>query len=168
MKPVPDDLKKGLKLLFVGFNPSIRSSETGHHYANPTNKFWKVLFGAGLTERLYDPGEGEKLLKKGFGFTNIVPRPTRSAAEITKEEYQQGKEILVEKIRYYKPKVVCFVGKGVYLQYSGKRKAEWGPQPDQTVPGVIDFVAPSTSGLVRMTLEEMKTIYRQLQELIDL
>lgn len=166
LKPVPDHLKKGLKLLFVGFNPSIRSSETGHHYANPTNKFWKVLFEAGLTERRYFPNEGDALFEQGYGFTNIVPRPTRNAAEITKEEYRQGKEVLEEKIRFYRPKIVCFVGKGVYLQFSGKRKAEWGRQPDQTIHGVIDFVAPSTSGLVRMSLEEMTEIYSQLRDLI--
>ena len=43
MEPIPDHIKENLKVLFVGFNPSIRSSETGHHYANPTNRFWTIL-----------------------------------------------------------------------------------------------------------------------------
>lgn len=167
MKPVQDHLREGLSILFVGFNPSIRSSETGHHYANPTNRFWNVLFESGLTSRKFLPSEGDEVFLNGFGFTNIVPRPTRSADEITKEEYLEGKKVLKEKINHYKPKIVCFVGKGVYLKYTGKRQANWGLQSDQTVSGVLDFVAPSTSGLVRMKTKEMVEIYQELKTLLD-
>ena len=44
LKPIPDHLANNLQILFVGFNPSIRSAETGHHFANPNNRFWKILF----------------------------------------------------------------------------------------------------------------------------
>ena len=43
MKLVRDHIKAELTILFVGFNPSIRSSEAGHHYANPNNRFWRIL-----------------------------------------------------------------------------------------------------------------------------
>jgi TDG/mug DNA glycosylase family protein len=162
VNPVDDHLAENLKILFVGFNPSIRSSELGHHYANPNNRFWRILFEAGITSRKYEPIEDEKLLELGFGFTNIVERPTKAADEITKEEYKEGREILKRKIERYLPKVVCFVGKGVYQQYSGRKSAPWGQQIVPVVPGVIDFVAPSSSGLVRMKMNEIVDIYRQL------
>jgi TDG/mug DNA glycosylase family protein len=167
MNPVSDHLKEGLQILFVGFNPSIRSSELGHHYANPNNRFWKIIHLAGLTDRKYEPHEDAALLGLGFGFSNIVERPTKAADEITKEEYIAGREILKEKIHRFMPKVVCFVGKGVYQQYSGRKTVPWGVQAEVVVPGTIDFVAPSSSGLVRMQLEEMVDIYKQLPPIIS-
>ncbi|QCJ43002.1 mismatch-specific DNA-glycosylase [Bacillus sp. S3] len=167
MDPIGDHLKEDLNILFVGFNPSIRSGKVGHHYANPNNRFWKILLEAGLTHRKYEPAEDYKLLELGFGFTNIVERPTKAADEITKGEYKKGREVLKHKIEKYKPKLVCFVGKGVYLQYSGQKTAPWGRQHESVVPGVIDFVAPSSSGLVRMKLDEIVGIYKQLTDLVN-
>ena len=166
MKPVSDHLKEDLKILFVGFNPSIRSSELGHHYANPNNRFWKIIYEAGITSRKFNATEDYKLLDLGLGFTNIVSRPTKAADDITKEEYKEGRENLKQKIVRLKPKVVCFVGKGVYQEYSGRKVAPWGIQQEAVVPGTIDFVAPSSSGLVRMRLEEIVAIYKGLTDLI--
>src|SRR6185437_10767910 len=98
MKPIPDHITEDLNILFVGFNPSIRSSETGHHFANPNNRFWKILYEAGLTSKKYDASEDYKLLDLNVGLKNIVARPTKAADEITKEEYKEGKEILKQKI----------------------------------------------------------------------
>lgn len=162
MEPIPDHLKTELKILFVGFNPSLRSSETGWHYANPNNRFWKILYEAGLTPRKFLPEENSKLLEIGFGLTNIVARPTKEAAEISKEEYKRGAERLKKKIQRYQPQAVCFVGKGVYQQYSGKREISWGEQTETVLPGISEYVAPSSSGLVRMKQAEIVEIYRGL------
>ena len=166
MKPIPDHLREGLKILFVGFNPSIRSSETGHHYANPNNRFWNILYQAGMTPRKFKPEEDGTLLSLGLGFTNIVARPTKTAVEISKEEYEQGRKILRDKILQYSPKVVCFVGKGVYIQYSRRKQVNWGIQSDPLLPGIHEFVAPSSSGLVRMRMEEVVQIYKGLLVLL--
>lgn len=166
MKPVKDHIKKNLDVLFVGFNPSLRSGETGHHFANPNNRFWTILYKAGLTDRKFHPEEDANLLDLGYGLTNIVARPTRNAEEITKEEYEEGRTVLKQKIDAYKPRIVCFVGKGVYQQYSGEKKVPWGKQPVSIIPGVLDFVAPSSSGLVRMKMDEIVAIYKALPPLI--
>jgi TDG/mug DNA glycosylase family protein len=161
LEPIPDHIREGLSILFIGFNPSIRSGETGHHYANPSNRFWRILHQAGLTPRLYKPDEDGELLRLGYGFTNIVSRPTLTAAEISVQEYAAGRAALRGKIERCRPKVACFVGKGVYEQYSGRRKGiAWGAQPDPVVAGTVEFVCPSSSGLVRMKLEEMVEIFR--------
>ena len=166
MEPIADHLLENLDVIFVGFNPSIRSSETGHHYANPNNRFWRILFESGITPRKYDTTEDYQLLDLGFGMTNIVARPTKAADEITKEEYLQGKQELKQKIETYHPKIVCFVGKGVYQQYSGKKELPWGRQEESVVPGTIDYVAPSSSGLVRMKMDEVVGIYKGIPELL--
>ncbi len=67
---------------------------------------------------------------------------------------------------HYKPKIVCYVGKGVYQEFSGRKKINWGYQNESVVEGTIDFVAPSSSGLVRMRMEEIIAIYRQIIPLI--
>lgn len=166
MISIPDHLQEGLRVVFVGFNPSLRSGETGHHYANPNNRFWTILHQAGLTPRKYRPEEDRQLIELGYGLTNIVARPTRAAAEISPEEYEQGRQELLDKIRRFRPRVVCFVGKGVYEQYSGRKNISWGVQAEGKVPGVKEFVAPSSSGLVRMSLPEVVAIYRELRALL--
>lgn len=166
LEPIADHLRPGMNILFVGFNPSIRSSETGHHYANPNNRFWTILHEAGLTPRKFAPHEYQELLALGFGLTNIVERPTREAAEISKEEYMEGAVLLRKKIDTFRPTAVCFVGKGVYKEFSGKRKIDWGVQEDSVVPGTIEFVAPSSSGLVRIKLIDIIEIYKGLNKFL--
>ena len=68
-----DLLRPGLNLLVCGYNPSLTSGQTGHHYAHPGNRFWRVLFAAGITDRLYRPEEDARLLDLGIGFTNVCP-----------------------------------------------------------------------------------------------
>lgn len=166
MNPIADHLRSNLDVIFVGFNPSIRSAETGHHFANPNNRFWKILFESGITPRKFDTTEDYRLLELGYGLTNIVGRPTKAADEITKQEYKLGKQELKQKMETYHPKIVCFVGKGVYQQYSGKKELPWGRQDEPVVTGTVDFVAPSSSGLVRMRMDEVVGIYKLIPPLI--
>ncbi len=159
---LPDLLEKDLQIIFIGYNPSIRSAELGHHFAGKSNRFWKVLYLAGLTPVQLSYIQDKELLSYGFGVTNIVDRPTKSAAEIKKEEYLDGKIRLLHKLERYAPKIACFVGAGVYRAFSGREKREWGFQEKPTVCGIKDFVAPNTSGLVRINLQEQVRIYHAL------
>ena len=54
---IPDLLRPGLALVFCGYNPSLRSGATGHNYAHPGNRFWRVLHAAGISDRLYAPDQ---------------------------------------------------------------------------------------------------------------
>ena len=157
-----DLLKPGLRLLFCGYNPSLRSGHTGYHYAHPGNRFWRVLHAAGITDRLYAPEEDEKLLDLGIGFTNLCPRPTRRADELTREEIRAGAGELKTRLEYLKPHTVAYTGIGVYKWFRATSKAGWGVQESSTVPGVTDIVVPSPSGLNRMRFEELVEHYRVL------
>ncbi|MEN6349733.1 MAG: mismatch-specific DNA-glycosylase [Syntrophomonas sp.] len=159
---VPDYLAYNMKIVFVGFNPSLRSGETGHHFANPSNRFWRILYEAGLTPRIYKPEDDYLLPRLGYGLSNIVPRPTRAAADILPEEYELGRQLLSQKLRRYSPRTVCYVGKGVYQAYSQNKQAPWGYQTFDVIHGIKDFVAPSSSGLVRMKTSEIAAIYHRL------
>ncbi len=157
-----DLLVPGLKLVFCGYNPSLTSGRSGHHYAHPGNRFWRVLFTSGITSRLYEPGEDERLLDLGIGFTNLCSRPTRRADELTREEIRAGAEALRAKLEQFQPRAVAYTGIGVYRWFRATSKVAWGLQDTAAVPGVTDVVVPSPSGLNRMRFEELVDHYRTL------
>ncbi len=159
---VSDLLVPGLDLVFCGYNPSLASGHTGHHYAHPGNRFWRVLFASGITDRLYEPGEDEQLLGLGIGFTNLCSRPTRRADELTREEIRAGADELREKLEHFQPRVVAYTGIGVYRWFRATSKVAWGLQDTAAVLGTTDVVVPSPSGLNRMRFEELVDHYRAL------
>ena len=159
---VPDLLSPNLKLVFCGYNPSLRSASGGHHYAHPANRFWRVLHAAGITERLYAPDQDADLMNLGIGFTNLCPRPTRRADELTRAEITAGAAELRARLERYNPRAVAYTGIGVYRWFRATSKVSWGLQERPAVAGVADVVVPSPSGLNRMRFEELVEHYRVL------
>lgn len=161
---ITERLTAGMRVLFIGFNPSLTSYARGFNYAGRSNRFYRILFESGLTDERHPPEESPTFLERyQYGFTNIVARPTKRADELTKAEYQAGRLVLIAKLEQYRPEIACYVGKGVYTAFAGaKRQVPWGFQRDPQVSTVRDFVAPSSSGLVRMKLAEQVAIYTEL------
>jgi TDG/mug DNA glycosylase family protein len=166
MREIPDILATNLKILFIGYNPGIRSAEIGHHFAGYSNRFWKLLFASGLTPEQIKPEDDQTMLRYGYGITNIVARPSRTAAEISKEEFRAGREILREKIIVLKPRIACYAGIGVYREFSGAKNPVCGQQDKGVVEGVTDFVVPSPSGLNRVAFAEQLNFYKKLHKLV--
>ena len=71
---LPDSLRPGLQLVFVGTAAGRYSAEVGAYYAHPGNRFWRTLHEVGLTPRLYRPEEYRSLLDLGIGFTDVAKR----------------------------------------------------------------------------------------------
>src|SRR5262245_31073018 len=82
-KTIPDVIAPNLTVLFCGINPGLYSAFTGHHFARPGNRFWPTLHAAGFTKRLLHPSEQTLLLVDGFGITNLVPRASATADQLT-------------------------------------------------------------------------------------
>lgn len=164
---LPDIIDFGLKAVFIGFNPGLRSAELGHHYAGRSNRFWKFLYESQLIPEPLKAEEDQKLLLYGYGSLNIVDRPSRGADELTKEEFAAGREILHTKLAHYRPWVACYMGVGVYREFAKVRKVQQGLQLAQVVPGVYDFVISSPSGLNRLPIPEQLELYRALKHLMD-
>ncbi len=160
---LPHLIKPDLEILFVGINPGIRSAEVGHHFAGRSNRFWKFLFESGLTPIKYDALHDYELLDLGYGITNIVPRTTATAAELTPAELKEGAVVLLERIREFKPKIAAYLGKVIYHYLSGRKDFEWGIQEVSLETGVIDFVLPNPSGLNRMPIAEQLDRYQELE-----
>jgi double-stranded uracil-DNA glycosylase len=145
-RPVPDLIAPGLNVLFCGINPSLYSAATGHHFARPGNRFWPALYGAGFTRRLLKPWEEELLLDDGIGITNLVPRATATAAELTNDELRSGRNRLARKVRRYRPRCVAVVGMGAYRVAFDRPGATIGRQPEPLDSATV-WVLPNPSGL---------------------
>jgi TDG/mug DNA glycosylase family protein len=139
-------VQPGLRVLFVGINPSLRSAEVGHHFARPGNRFWPTLHAAGFTSRRLRPDEDQELPAHGVGVTNIAFRPTRAAAELTDDELREGAVELERTVRETGPRLVAVVGLGAYRTAFGRPKATWGLQPER-IGGRPVWVLPNPSGL---------------------
>ena len=146
MSPVGPLLAPGLRLLFVGINPSLRSWEAGHHFARPGNRFWPALHAAGFTPRRFAPEEDGELLALGLGITNLVARPTRAAAELDAAELRAGAAELERVVTELAPRLVAMVGVTAYRTAFGRPHAALGLQEEE-VGGRPVWVLPNTSGL---------------------
>lgn len=109
-----DRIKPGVRVLFVGINPGVRSAMTGHHFAGFSNRFWKLLFESGLVPEPITFEHDDRLPEFGFGITNLIPRPSPGINDLVPSEYVEGWKTLDRKIRRYRPKVVALVGVTLY------------------------------------------------------
>jgi len=146
MKTLHDILLPHPRVLFVGINPSIRSASVGHHFAGPGNPFWRLVTAARLVPIEMSHEQDMRLSEFGLALTNLCPRPTRSAAELTRDEIARGKRRLLRKIRGIGPETVVFVGLSIYREFFPKGTAGAGLK-DEIISGARVFVLPNPSGL---------------------
>lgn len=164
---MPDILAENLDLLIVGFNPSLVSWANGHHYANPVNNFYRLLFKAGLTPRLLKPEEDGLLPEFGIGLTNfVVDMPSANETAVPVSVYRASVKILEEKVVRLQPKAVSFNGLKLYNYFFGRKLVKMGLQTE-TVGGRPLFVTPSSSGAANMYFEERQQLYNELKNFVD-
>lgn len=162
-------------MLFVGINPGVRSAQTGHHFAGYSNRFWKLLWDAGLVPEPITYEDDDRLPEFGYGITNLVARPTPGIDTLLPSEYVEGWKVLDRKIRKYKPEVVALVGVTLWrailplLKVDDTHRARLkqsptpGPQP-LTLHGAAVHVLPNPSGRnANFSYAEMLEAYRQLR-----
>jgi len=113
------------------------------HFANPRNDFWRLLYEAGFTSRLYEPHEQFELLKDGVGATNAAPRTTPGSGDLRKADFAGAAERLERIARGLHPGWIGFVGKEAYRGAFGERP-ELGVQ-ERVLDRTRLFVLPSTS-----------------------
>lgn len=185
---VTDAFTENLISVFIGLNPGIATATAGHAYASPTNHFWKFLHSSGLTPDRQCPPETDTHLPRlySLGNTNLVARPTKDQAELSKVEMDASVEVCEEKIRKWRPESVCVVGKGIWesiwrAKHGGKKMKKedfvWGWQVDAERFGAVPgagyagarvFVVPSTSGLVAgYSMEFKRTTWKELGDWVQ-
>ncbi|KAI3394630.1 hypothetical protein diail_2494 [Diaporthe ilicicola] len=198
LPPLPDALAPNLLALFCGLNPGVRTAQTGHAYNHPSNLFWKLMFGSGVLP-VRCAAEEDRTLPGRFrlGLTNIVSRPSRSGAELSKAEMDAGVGALEDKVRRWRPEVVCVVGKSIWesvwrvrhgrgiakhefkygWQGEGENMGSGDVEEEERLEGVEYregwkgarvFVSSSTSGLAAtLSPAEKEKIWRELGQWVE-
>jgi double-stranded uracil-DNA glycosylase len=164
MRTLPDYLRRGMKLVVVGFNPGERSARLGHYYAGRGNLFWPMLYDAGIVPELLDYQDDRRLIEFGIGLTDLVKRPTRGIEEIDRHEFAEGRVLLAQKLEQYAPRVIAFNGKLVFEKFA-QRPCKLGLQKERLY-GALVFVLPSTSGQNAVGRGQKLRRFRQLAQVL--
>ncbi|MDA1062360.1 MAG: mismatch-specific DNA-glycosylase, partial [Chloroflexi bacterium] len=153
-RTLPDLLRPGLRLVFVGINPGEESARRGHYYGHPGNGFWAALSASGLVPGAVGPEDDRRLPDCwGIGFTDVVKRVVTDSTMVRAAELREARPALERRIAYARPQAVCFTTtrafdvlfptvRGAHGRPAG---AAWGRQPLQ-LAGAEAWVMPSTSG----------------------
>ncbi|HEY5857837.1 MAG TPA: mismatch-specific DNA-glycosylase [Aldersonia sp.] len=165
---VPDLIGPGGRLLFVGINPGLWTAAAGAHFARPGNRFYPALQRSGIVDRVVDASacmsdaDRDLLVSKGIGITNLAPRATARADELTAAELRAGVVRLNETVRSVRPKVAAVLGITAYRTAFGDRRARSGRQETGLV-GAQLWVLPNPSGLnAHETVESLAIAYREV------
>lgn len=149
---VPDLVAPGLRLLFVGINPGLWTAAVQTHFAHPGNRFYPALLRAGIIEQPIDPSAGmtdedrAAFLARGLGITNVVPRASARADELSRAELRAGGEALVRRVERWAPRVVAVAGITAYRTAFGHPKATPGLQEERWGTSEV-WAVPNPSGL---------------------
>jgi TDG/mug DNA glycosylase family protein len=172
-----DRIAPGLRVLFVGINPGVRSAVTGHHFAGFSNRFWKLLFESGLVPAPISYEDDDRLPEFGYGITNLIARPSPGIDDLRPAEYVEGWKTLDRKIRKYRPQVVALVGVTLYRailpQLAGAARVpknhpiELGVRPEKIHDARV-FVLPNPSGRnANFSYAEMLEAFEGLKKAAD-
>lgn len=140
-----DVLAKGLDIVFVGMAAGNKSAAEQQYYAHPGNRFWKTIHEVGLTQRLYRPDECRRLLRMGFGFTDLCKTQAGMDDAITELDIFSFEARTLR----VKPRAIVFNGKKAGLNWLRYHSLKW------TGYGLVKtflpsfpavFILPSTSG----------------------
>ncbi len=166
---LPDYLREGLDLLFVGLNPSQYSAEVGHYFANPRNRFWPAFNLSGLVDRKVGAEDDATLLDDGIGFTDVAKRPTPMGSGLRAGDFREWAPVLKEKVLKFAPRLVCFHGLMAYKAYlqhgeGVKESPQLGLQ-ERTIGVSKVFVVPNPSPAnAKYSLSDLADWYGRVRE----
>jgi double-stranded uracil-DNA glycosylase len=166
MRTLPDHLRKGMKLVIVGCNPTESSVRVGHYYAGRDNPFWPILFESGVVPEPFDYHDDKRVIEFGIGLTDLVKRPSKSCDVLTREDFAEGRIVLSQKLEEFSPRVVAFNGKLAYEQFA-QRKCKCGLQKERLY-GARVFVLPATPTQAPNKKDQKEAMqhFRKLAQLI--
>lgn len=165
MKTLPDYLRKGMKLVIVGCNPSESSVRAGHYYAGRNNLFWPTLFESGVVPEAFDYPDDRRIIEFGIGLTDLVKRPTKAVEELKREDFAEGRIVLSQKLEEYGPRVVAFNGRMTYEQFA-QRKCRFGLQKE-LLYGAQVYVLPAVTAQHAPAKADRLKHFRGLARLVE-
>lgn len=143
LRTLSDAIGPDLRVLCVGLNPSLTAADLGYGFASPSNRFWRAALAAELVTESKQPQRAVTV--DGVGFTDLVKRATRAAAELRAHEFRDGVARLEWTTRLHRPRAVCVLGVTGWRHVAGK-DATIGWQTER-LGGRPVYVMPNPSGL---------------------
>lgn len=166
-KQLTDYIRPGVRILFVGINPGLRSAATGHHFAGHSNHFWKLLFESTLVSEPLTYLDDWRLPEWGLGLTNIIQRTSAGINVLKPQEYRAGRKRLMATVKRYRPQVVALLGVTIYRTLFPDRRTgriTLGLQ-DESVADRPVFVLPNPSGRnAHYSYRTMLTAFRTMRD----
>jgi double-stranded uracil-DNA glycosylase len=163
----PDVLATGLDVVFCGVNPASTAAASGHNFSNANNRFWLVLNLAGFTDVRLQSQDERRLLAYRCGITAMVRRPTKSADEVSPDEFRRAGQGFEAKMRRYAPRSIAFLGKRAISALIRTSDVPWGRLP-AGYAGTLAWILPNPSGRNRnFTLEALVKAYSELRLALD-
>jgi TDG/mug DNA glycosylase family protein len=112
--------------------------------------------------------EQAELTRYGLGITNIAPRATAQAAELTPAELRDGAARLLDLVAARRPRVIAIAGVTAYRTAFGLPKAVIGPQPEPLGTARL-WILPNPSGLnahtsIPLLAAELRRLRERLEE----
>ena len=170
MEPLPDYLKTGLDLVFVGLNPGLQSARAGHYFASPRNRFWRAAKRASVFDPPLCAEEDYKAPEQGIGFTDVVKRASGGASDLRAADFKRWAPVLDEKLERYGPRIVCFHGLVAYrnfLKYGQgvAARPELGLQRRAIGVSKVYVVPNPSPANAKFSLDDIATWYTRLRAL---
>jgi len=177
---LPDLLRPGMDLVFVGINPSLYSVQRGHYFARRTSRFWPAFSASRLSAPIRDalaldvlgPENDGDLLPFGIGFTDVVKVPTGNASQIRPAMYVEWAPRLLERLTQAEPRLAVFHGVTGYRPFlhhaldSDRKVVELGPQ-DETIGATRLYVVPNPSPAnAHFTLADQTAWYDRVSDFL--
>ncbi len=121
------------------------------------------------------PQDDGELLHYGYGLTNLIAKPTAGVQDLTRQDFLQGCEGLLAKIKKYQPGIVAVLGMSVarvllasVAAHASKKGVVSEPVQTGLQPIVLSgarvFVLPNPSGRnAHYSYQTMKDVFSELQ-----
>ena len=137
---LPDVLIDGLNLVFCGTAPSKTSEAAQAYYANPRNRFWRILHECKFTDVELMPSEYYQLINRKIGLTDLCKLESGSDDKLKTSSFLP--ERLRQSSERYQPHFLAFTSKNAGQQFLGKN-VKYGPQQGVGLTKV--YILPTTS-----------------------
>jgi TDG/mug DNA glycosylase family protein len=135
---LPDIAPETGGVLLVGINPAPVSVAAGHYYQGRLGRrLWRRLEEVGLLRSAPSGAEDEAFAAAGHGLTDLVKRPTVSAADLNASELAAGVDVLLRKIVEWRPGLILFAFREPARRLLGESVT---PGPGPELAGVPTFL----------------------------
>jgi TDG/mug DNA glycosylase family protein len=148
LPPLPDVLhdllEPSLQVVLCGTAASAVSAKASAYYANPQNKFWRILHETGLTPTQLQPHQFRDLLRVRIGLTDLVKTHSGMDHQVRAGFGADARSRLRALILSYAPNFLAFTSKTAGENFLGGKRA-YGEQSEMLASTRI-WILPSTSG----------------------